>query len=139
MKKGGFTLSKAERISSSRDFGRIFKRGKRIRFPEFILVVAQNHLPFSRMGIGVGRRFGNAVKRNRAKRLCRELFRLNKYRIPKGIDIVFLPRQSILGARWYKLQKNMEKAGKIIEKGINTEPGRSQSHFVVGSGNSQGI
>ncbi len=139
MKKGGFTLPKAERISGSREFGRIFKRGKRIRFPEVTLVVAQNHLPFSRMGIGVGRRFGNAVKRNRAKRLCRELFRLNKYRIPKGIDIVFLPRPAILGARWYKLQKNMEKAGKIIEKGINTEPGRSQSHFVVGSGNSHGI
>jgi len=101
--------------------------------------VAQNLLSYSRIGIGVGRRFGNAVKRNRAKRLCRELFRLNKYRIPKGIDIVFIPRQPILGARWYKLQKNMEKAGKIIEKGTNMESDRSQSNFVIGSGNSQGV
>jgi len=116
VKKGRFTLSKLERISNSRDFQRIFKKGKRIRFPEFTLVVDTNDLPFSRIGIGIGRRFGKAAKRNRAKRLCRELFRLNKPYLPEGVDIVFLPRQEILRANWPKLQNRIQEAGRIIGK-----------------------
>jgi len=116
LKKGRFKLSKAERISAGQDFNRIFKEGKRIRFPEFTLVIAANDKPFSRMGISVGRRFGNAVKRNRAKRLCRELFRLQKPAFPQGFDLVFLPRQEILETGWQKLRCRMNEAGKIVEK-----------------------
>ncbi len=94
----------------------MFKKGTRIRFPEFTLVAAVNDKPFSRMGIGIGRRFGKAVKRNRAKRLCRELFRLQKPAFPQGVDVVFLPRQEILSAGWQRLQYRMHEAGKIIEK-----------------------
>ena len=139
MKKGRFTLSKAERISNSRHFNRVFKKGRRIKFPEFTIVAAPNGLPFSRMGIGVGRRFGNAVKRNRAKRLCRELFRLNKYQLPKGIDIVFIPHQEILKASWQKLQANMKKAGKIIERNGIIKAGTSKSNCLDIGGNCQGL
>ncbi len=139
MKQGRFTLSKAERISNSRDFSRIFRRGKRIKFPGFTLVVLPNNLPFSRMGIAVGKRFGKAVKRNRAKRICRELFRLNKYRIPGGFDIVFLPHQEILEASWYKLQENMCKAGKIIERSFTFKTDVPESAGMAVGGDCKGI
>jgi len=116
LKKGRFKLSKAERISAGQDFNKIFKKGKRIRFPEFTLVIAANDKPFSRMGISVGRRFGNAVKRNRAKRLCRELFRLQKPAFPQGFDVIFLPRQKILETGWQKLRYRMNEVGTIVEK-----------------------
>ncbi len=58
--------------------------------------MVKNSLDYSRLGISVGRKFGNAVKRNRAKRLVREFFRRNKHIIPKGYDFVFLPRKNLL-------------------------------------------
>ncbi len=39
----------------------------------------------------VGRRFGNAVRRNRIKRQIREIFRLNKHQFPYTMDIVAIP------------------------------------------------
>jgi len=120
LKKKRFSLSKAERISRSQDFKRVFIKGKRYRFPEFTLVVAPNDLSFSRIGIGVGRRFGKAVLRNRAKRLCRELFRLNKDSLPKGVDIIFLPRQQLLNSSWQRLQERMAEVGGIIERKIGS-------------------
>jgi len=119
VKKGRFKLTRAERISKSQDYQRLFKTGKRFRFPEFTLIVAPNSLLVSRIGISVGKRFGKAVKRNRAKRLCRELFRLNKYNLPKGIDVIFLPKRQILHTNWQKLQQRMEEAGILIEKDFN--------------------
>jgi len=47
----------------------------------------------SRFGISVKKKFGNAVKRNRYKRYCREFFRLNKNRFPNGTDVFVLPRK----------------------------------------------
>ena len=75
-----------------------------------------NDLPYSRIGISVGKRFGNAVQRNRAKRLCRELFRLNQYLLPTGVDIIFLPRKRLLDAKWPALVETILRAGKEIEK-----------------------
>ena len=54
--------------------------------------------------------------RNRAKRRCRELFRLNQYVIPEGVDVVFLPKRQLLEAKWEKLSENMIVAGRKIEQ-----------------------
>ncbi len=121
MTRGRFKLTKAERIRKSQEFQQVFKRGERINFPEFNLVFARNNLDISRMGVGVGKRFGNAVKRNRAKRLCRELFRLNKYKIPKGIDLIFLPKKAILESSWQELNGRIEEAGRKIAKRIHAK------------------
>jgi len=116
LKKGKYSLSRAERISRQQDYSKIFKAGQRIRFPEFRIIFMPNGLPFSRMGVSIGKKFGNAVKRNRAKRICRELFRLNKYNIPHGIDLVFIPDRRLLQSRWTTLQSRMSRAGKLLEK-----------------------
>ena len=54
------------------------------------LFVLRNELDVSRLGIIATRRLGGATRRNRSKRLVRELFRLNKSR--SGLDIVVMPR-----------------------------------------------
>ncbi len=122
MKKKKFTLPFDKRIHNQRDYSKIFQRGTRLRFPEFNLIFQENDLDYSRIGISVGKKFGNAVSRNRAKRLCRELFRLNQYILPDGIDIVFLPRREILTAGWDKLSQNMVVASKKIEQKLGRRP-----------------
>ncbi len=57
---------------------------------------APNSLPWSRMGTSVGRRFGNAVRRNRVRRILKELYRTRKDQFPQGVDMVFMPERGFL-------------------------------------------
>ena len=56
------------------------------------LRILPNGLGHSRLGIVVGRRHGNAVRRNRMKRLLREAFRLNRGMLSVPCDVVIVPR-----------------------------------------------
>ncbi len=57
-----------------------------------LLVAAQSHRGPSRLGLVVGRRIGDAVRRNRVKRLCRECFRTWPDLVPDGIDLIVIAR-----------------------------------------------
>ena len=57
------------------------------------LLVHPNQQTLNRFGIVASRRVGNATRRNRAKRLVRELFRKNK--TPLGLDVVVLARREM--------------------------------------------
>lgn len=47
----------------------------------------------TRIGLSVSRKVGNAVVRNKWKRLIREAFRVQKFDFPQGIDLVVRPRK----------------------------------------------
>jgi ribonuclease P protein component len=65
-------------IRKSSEFKEIFDKGNRLSTEHYTLVYAPNSLGSPRLGLVVGKTCGNAVKRNRIKRVLREVFRRNK-------------------------------------------------------------
>jgi len=86
-------LSRAERLTRTRDFDRVFREGRRRGGGLLALCLAPNGLPHARLGIALGRAWRGGVARNRAKRLVREAFRTHKDALPPGMDLVVIPRR----------------------------------------------
>lgn len=80
------------RIRASADFQRAYDRRCSASDGLLLVFVNENGLPHPRLGLSVSRKIGNAVVRNRWKRLLREAFRLERTELPEGIDIVCIPR-----------------------------------------------
>ncbi len=88
--KAGF--GRALRVRRRGDFDRAFATGARISTKEALLVAVASGAETPRLGISVGRKFGSSPRRNRAKRLLREAFRLERANLPNGLDLVVVPR-----------------------------------------------
>lgn len=71
-------FGKSERILKRAEFTKIAASGKRAGTSHFVVISGSSVLPYARLGITVSRKVGNAVSRNRIKRLVREFFRLNR-------------------------------------------------------------
>lgn len=85
-------FSRAERLHREAEFDRVFRHGRRVWGKLISVCFAPNGLGRSRLGIALGRGWRSAVARNRAKRLVREAFRTRKAELPKGLDLVVIPR-----------------------------------------------
>ena len=83
------------RLKNGLEISRIFREGLRARDAHLTLIAARRGrgggLP-SRVATAVSGRHGNAVLRNRVKRLCREAFRTSRAQLPGGWDFIVLPR-----------------------------------------------
>lgn len=86
-------FTRADRIRRQTEFERVY--GANAFAADNILVVqgCTNGLSISRLGLSVSRRVGNAVARNRWKRLIREAFRTQREMLPTGIDLVVRPKR----------------------------------------------
>ena len=89
----GFSFGPERRIKRRADFLHVQAVGQRASSAHFVLLVAARpELGCARLGIVVTKKIGNAVHRNRIKRLCRECFRLWPDFVPDGIDLVVIAR-----------------------------------------------
>ena len=88
-----FFLKKYERLRHRKDFDLAFRNGSRRQTKNFTIILRANGLEFSRLGVTVGKKVGNAVKRNRVKRYLREFFRLHKHKLPPSHDVVIIAKR----------------------------------------------
>lgn len=87
-----FGLPKSSLLRKTREFNLVYRGGKRLHGKGFALIYLTAEQPASRLGISVQKKVGNAVRRNRIKRIVRETFRLHREIFPRSSDIVFAIR-----------------------------------------------
>ena len=98
----------SQRIRTTADFDNVYKNGGRAGDAFFGVAFRANGAGVVRLGMSVGvRAVGNAVARNRLRRLIRESFRLRQQELP-GIDIVITARPGAKAAAPAELKKSLE-------------------------------
>ncbi len=79
-------------LSENKDFRRIYARGKSFVAPALVTYVMKNRFNKVRVGITTSKKIGNAVKRNRSRRVIRAAYREIAPAVKDGYDIIFVAR-----------------------------------------------
>jgi ribonuclease P protein component len=113
---GGLKFGRAARIKQGRDFARVRQNGGRLALG--CLIANWQRLEpgkTSRLGVITSSKVGNAVVRNRARRLLRESFRLHQHDLAGPVDLVLVARGSIVGKSFESVERDflttLRKAG----------------------------
>ncbi len=109
-------LGRARRLRHSRDFARLRREGQRLAHGclaanwQRQAAGAPTHL-----GVITSGKLGNAVVRNRARRLLREAFRRHQHGLAGPVDLILVARQSIVGRGFPEVERDflatMRRAG----------------------------
>jgi len=100
-----------EILNDNRDFMHLYKKGKYIASKYSVIYFKPNGRPYNRFGVTAGKKVGNAVCRNRAKRLIRLAYRQSELALPIGIDIVIVARSQICSVKSDEYCRYMQKYG----------------------------
>jgi ribonuclease P protein component len=101
-------VKRAWRLKAESDVQRVWQQGRAFAHPLVILRVRANNLDHSRAGFIAGKKMGNAVVRNRAKRRLREALRPHYLQIPPGHDFVLIARGNITQAPFTDIQQAVQ-------------------------------
>lgn len=104
-----FDFKKTDKILDRSEFVKLSKQGKKVQDHYFVVLFMTGVSPCSRMGITVSKRVGNAVERNRLKRLIREWFRMNKSSAGKIYDVNIIARKTAAGLTYCQVVESLEK------------------------------
>lgn len=106
------SFPKDAKIRKSSDFKEVLDKGKKLYTDSFTVICAGNSFGYSRLGLVVSKKSSkSAVKRNRIKRIAREVFRRNKD-LFGSLDILVLAKKNSEALTYKKAEEEITKAFK---------------------------
>ncbi len=96
------------RLKSRSDFNRIYRGGKSFANGQFVVYWSKRSLTEQfRMGVSVSKKLGNAVVRNRMRRVVKEIVRLNADLISDKTDFILIVRKPAVTMKTKELERSM--------------------------------
>lgn len=89
----GFRMTPEMHLRRPQDFERVYGAGVRSGDDHLLIFLHNNDLNILRAGVSVSRKHGSAVHRNVKRRRLKEAFRLLQHELPRGFDLILIPRQ----------------------------------------------
>ncbi|MDF2999987.1 MAG: ribonuclease [Bacillota bacterium] len=111
-------------LRRKKDFSAIYNKGKSVGERYVVLFCRKNGLPYNRTAFLASKKVGNAVKRNRARRLMKESYRDLGVDMDKGYDFIWIARNTIVNLKCADVKKSMEAASR---KSGTLKKGRGQT------------
>lgn len=109
-------MQKEYRLAKREDFSKVYRYGKSMANRQFVLYyMEQQKIERFRLGISVSKKVGNAVVRNRLRRMIKEIVRLNKEKIKPHTDLILIARKPLVDMEYQEIEKSaihvLSKAG----------------------------
>ena len=101
-------MKKINVIKKSEDFQKIIKNNKSFRSKYFYIYVYRHEDSIYHFGLSVGKKIGNAVRRNKVKRQLREIISENDYQ--KNFDCIIIVRREINGATFSEIKEDLNES-----------------------------
>lgn len=105
-------MQKEHRLAKREDFNKVYRHGTSVANRQFVLYykkrLAQDGegAPF-RMGVSVSKKLGNAVVRNRLRRVMKEVVRLHASQVEEGYDFIMIARKPVADMDYGEIEKCM--------------------------------
>lgn len=96
-----FSFKKENRIKSKHAFQTVYKTGRSVVDSMSVMYVLANDEKNIKIGFAVGKKMGNAVVRNRVKRMMREVFRHRRSELKDSVHIIWVARKKLIAADIY--------------------------------------
>ncbi|MGI6498719.1 MAG: ribonuclease P protein component [Oscillospiraceae bacterium] len=97
----------SQSLKKNHEFRRLYARGKSAVSPILVLYCRKNGRSVNRVGITVGGKVGNAVKRNWVRRRLRECYRVNEGRFAVGYDLILVARVRTGFAKYRQMEEHL--------------------------------
>lgn len=94
-----YKLPKQGILRKNKQFQGIYRYGRSYANRYIVLYLLPEKGEMTKVGFAAGKRLGNAVVRNRVKRLLRETFRLNRGRLKPGMKLLLVGRKPITSVK----------------------------------------
>jgi ribonuclease P protein component len=119
-----FSFRPCHRLHSGAEFDRVYRQGARAGDHLFAVNALPNAFGHARMGLSISAKtVGNAVARNRVRRLIREIFRHRREQLPP-MDLVFTSRPGARNAERAELVASLERLITVAVRKASTDTSR---------------
>jgi len=93
------------RLRKREDFNKVYRHGKSFANSQFVVYWRSNPQAGSfRMGVSASSKLGNAVVRNRLRRMVKEIVRLNAAKVVESTDLVLIVRKPALSLAYKEME-----------------------------------
>ncbi|WP_127587560.1 ribonuclease P protein component [Paenibacillus koleovorans] len=101
-------MQKELRLAKREDFNKVYRFGKsNANFQFVVYSLPQSKIEKFRAGISVSKKVGNAVVRNRIRRVVKEILRLNADKIKPRFDLVIIARKPAADMEYREMEKSL--------------------------------